>query len=195
MSFKIRQTFKAPFIGGNQENDNTQSNPLDSEKTQRIIDTINKFNQKSSHKGALTHQELANIIKNSSINPETNPAFKEQVDKLLESNYYYSEETEDEESNDMASGFSSNLMNTFSTTKHKKRLDNELKKELDAIMAEYDTPLQENDDNSNKKSNKVNTVLNPQFPARASMLRGYKRNAGSSINSIKKTAYGMVDSF
>ena len=80
-SFAVRQTFK-PRMQTNQD-DIGDSTPYDPEEAGQIIAAIKHFSTRSSHENVLSANDLREVLRGSSINPDTNPLAKKNVDELM----------------------------------------------------------------------------------------------------------------
>jgi hypothetical protein len=213
MSFGIRPTFKQRMVVTN-DNDQTDSKMYDSEDAKRIIETIQQHTQRSNH-NQLTYEDLQNIIRNSSINPDINPAMKDIVDKMLSD-----KRDKDTNTNNVAQnivnnmyGFSNSSTTGFANNTFKQLMDIELNNSLSNLnvdeskgsqnVEEEETPeekQQKPDESDEEHKKRLEVIRNRRlvsigFPKSASMLRGWvNRHAGTS-GGIRKTPHGMVDAF
>lgn len=220
MSFGIRPTYKKRVLVNQQDDEIAESsstfettvnnNYVD---TQKLVETVLQVSRRSGGLNTLSQQELENIIRKSSINPEHYPEMKENVNELIQSK-------KQENPNNLSSnppvvhGFS-NASNTSNTsTAFRDLLDQELRKELgkldgntmeDEVVEEKDDidNIQEQNDaeeDEEEIQRRIENHRNKQmvangFPSRASMLRGWEPRKTGTSGGIRKTASGMVDGF
>ena len=134
MSFAIRPIYKARNVHSLSDID-VSKNEQDNEEVSHIISTIKKFSNKSSHENLLTSSELENILKTSSINPDTNPKNKKTIDKILKGKKTSSIVSIEDTSE--SHGFSGSSLGAFGNTVRNSRMENELHKELDSVRSKY----------------------------------------------------------
>jgi hypothetical protein len=139
MSFAIRQTFKPRVLPGQLDSTDpmAQNAAYDPEEAQQIITAIKQFNQRSSHENLLVGNDLKEILRNSSINPDTNPLAREMVEEMVRA-----KEAKHGKINNPTVrapvdtfGFSNSSVDQFASSKRSAAMEAELKRELDEIRA------------------------------------------------------------
>jgi hypothetical protein len=208
MSFAVRPTYKnrglhASDNGESQDNENMSFDP---DEAQEIMKTIKHFTQKSSSSNIITAIDMRELLRNSSINPDTNPLSKDSVENMLMINQDNAANRDNVPSSTLDSniyGFSSDSASKFSSSTQSEKMNNELKRELDIIREKFKSKRNENQiidltepNELKEKITKNNRQMSHAYPARASMIRGFTfKNGGSAGASIRKTPLGMVDAF
>ncbi len=127
MSFGIRQLYKPRNVNFTQTSgDNSNYAEID-----ELLSTVKNFSTKSSHPNMLSQEEYKSLLKSSSINPETNPQIKDQIDQILASKQPEEPKNNPDDEVQIV-GFSNSSTDRFISGQRSVKMDNELKKELDA---------------------------------------------------------------
>lgn len=203
MSFKIRPIYKShnqSQATSNEENNSAGQDAIDFEK---IKEAAAEFNRKSSHRNLLSSSEFREALRNSSINPDLFPAFKQKIDEAIKDQEQgFRGRTNDTPLNTPL-GFSTNAVKkgAIDPTLLQEELSSVLKQmNIASKNEEVDEDEEENDDDKAKreaveKRNKERRVLRYAFPARASMLRGHNLRTTHKGGGIRPTMTGQVDAY
>lgn len=216
MSFGIRPTYKnRVLVNGSVDNDDeTPYNPVD---TQKLIDTVLQVSRRSGGLNKMSQQDLENIIRKSSINPDFFPSMKDSVNDLYQSKREYDIENQNNMNaavatvtpiNSNTHGFSNASSSAAGNSAFRDLLDQELRRELEKVglngneeKKETTTESKVNPEESEEVTRaKIEMLISDQmlangFPARASMLRGWEFRKNGTAGGIRKTASGMIDGF
>jgi hypothetical protein len=220
MSFGIRPTYKQR-VSVNGNNEDADIPVYDYEQSKKMVETMLQFSKKSGS-SAISHQELENIIRKSSINPDFFPGFKDTVDEMMRSKREHDVRNNLSATTAMATtnthGFSNSSTSSAANSSFRELLDLELRRELEKVtgtstsnpteetnekVSEEDTSEEPNkgedetDEQYTKRleETKNRKMLSLGFPARASMLRGWQYRNGGSGGGIRRTPQGIVDAF
>jgi hypothetical protein len=217
MSFGIRPTFKQRMVVTN-DNDQADTKIIDSDEARRIIETIQQHTQRSNH-NQITYQQLQNVIRDSSINPDINPAMREIVDKMLSDRVNKDANLNNAVQNVVNNmyGFSNASTTSFANNTFKQLMDIELNNNLanlavdekgdasapvdeEETAEEKEEKQQRKDETDEEHQKRLEVIRNRKlvsigYPKTASMLRGWVNRQTGTSGGIRKTPHGMVDAF
>lgn len=137
MSFAIRAVYKNRGllpVSSNAVDDNSYFDP---DEAQAIINTIKHFTTRSSHENIMSQAEMRDALRNSSINPDTNPMARDSVDAMLkDKEKRVLSRFEDPPVRDAnAHGFSTGSTGKMSSGILGARMGRELERELDLVRS------------------------------------------------------------